>query len=117
MSRRVVLALLAVAVTSCATTEESYTVRAGLLHKGDTFATPVVALKNNVPATVEVSGANGYTLTLTVTQLRDHTLRVASHLNSSYGSIDPVLLVEAGQTASVSVGDIGLTLTANRNGG
>ena len=114
---RAVLALLAVAVTSCATTDESYTVRAGLSHRGDTFATPVVTLKNNTPASIEVSGADGYTLTLTVTDLGHDRLRIATRLNSSYGSIAPVLLVEAGQTASISVGDLGLTFTANRNGG
>jgi archaellum component FlaG (FlaF/FlaG flagellin family) len=114
MTLRVVLALLAVAVTSCATTDKSYTVRAGLAHRGETFATPIVALRNNAPATVEVSGAGGYTLTLTVTDFGDDKLRIATRLQSSYGSIDPVILVEAGQTASVSVGDLGLTLTVNR---
>jgi hypothetical protein len=94
----------------------SYRVSAILSHNGHTFASPVVLVQEGVPAAVEVSGPEAYRFTVTVVAAGDGTVEVSTNLRSAYGTISPAMLVELGQSASVSVGEIGMSLTTVTHG-
>lgn len=95
---------------------QRYTVSASLLHKGKQFAAPVVVVDDSTPADIEVSGADGYTFSVAVTRAGVDKLRISSHLDSPYGSMAPVVVVRPGEPATVSVGDIAVSFTAERSG-
>jgi hypothetical protein len=106
---------------SCFAETGSYKVSATLLHNDRPFASPTVIVKPGVPAEITVSGNNGYTLSLTVTELSDNKVKVSSKLNSmQYGDTSPVVIVRLGQPATVEVGKagstMGLRLTVTRTG-
>ena len=111
------LASSAFAVSAFASPPGSYDVSAKLLHAGKSFATPSATVGADKPASIEVSGVDGYKLTLTVTDLAPDKIQVAANLDSSHGSMAPTVVVHPGQPANVSVGDLGLELTVNRSGG
>ena len=91
-----------------------YKVSAQATHAGATFAEPVLFLKEGTAGVVEVSGKEGYKLSLTVSDAGHGHLKVDSQLNSAYGSISPSLVVDEGKVASVSIGDLGLSISAVR---
>lgn len=94
----------------------SFKVSAQLSHQGKAFAAPSAVVKDGVPASIEVSGPNGYKLSLTVTDVAPDKIRVAATVDSSHGAMAPTLVVRPGQPATVTIGDIGLTLTVQRSG-
>jgi hypothetical protein len=104
-----VVPLIAVAA-SFAATAASYEVSARLLHDGKSFATPAAVIAAGQPASIEVSGADGYKLTLTVTGAGADGIKVVAELDSAYGSMAPTVTVHPDRPASVSVGRLGLEL-------
>jgi len=114
-----IIAFVALALplaSSLATTPASYEVSATLSHAGKSFATPSAIVRADKPASIEVSGADGYKLTLTVTDLAPDKIKVAANLDSSHGAMAPTVVVRPGQPGSVTVGDLSLTLTVSRSG-
>ncbi len=108
------LSLVTVSFNTCAA--EKYNVFASLSHKDKSFASPVLIVTDGIPSNIEVSGPNGYKLSLTLTGIADGKLKIATVLDSSHGSMAPVLVVQSGKPVSVSVGDLKLSLTVNRVG-
>ncbi|HEY6941203.1 hypothetical protein [Dokdonella sp.] len=111
-----VLASAAFAVAAFAATPGSFQVSATLSHAGQPFAAPSAVVRAGEPASIEVTGADGYTLTLTVTDVAPDEIRVVARLDSAYGSMEPTIVVRPGQPASVAAGDVGLELTVRRDG-
>ena len=95
---------------------DTYRVTANLSHNGKSFGEPVAVVNADTPASVEVSGPNGYKLGFTVTDLAKDEIKVAATLDSPYGTISPVVVVRPGQPGTVTVGDLELTLTVHRIG-
>lgn len=102
---------------SFAAQSASFEVSAKLLHSGEVFATPTATVRPGVPASLEVTGPDGYKLSLTITELDQDSIKVVTSLDSSYGSMAPTLIVRPGELGTVSVGDLGLDLTVRRSGG
>lgn len=91
---------------------DSFKVSATLSHKGIVFASPIVVVKDRSPASIVVAGEDGYKLAITVTDIGDGKLKITTNLDSSRGSIAPVLVVHVGESSAVRVGDMGISLTA-----
>lgn len=106
-----VVVLTALAGSASATSPDTFAVSAKLTHGDHAFAEPSAVVLAGTPATLEVSGADGYKLTLTVSEISADEIQVAADLESSHGSMAPTLVVRPGQVASVSVGELGLELT------
>lgn len=111
------LALGLSASLSFASPPGSYEVAARLTHAGKSFAAPSAVVLANKLASIEVSGPDGYRLTLTLTDLAPDKIQVAAKVDSSYGSMAPTVVVRPGKSASVSVGELGLELTVSRSDG
>jgi len=94
----------------------SYKVSAKIFHAGQEFASPEIVVNPGETATVEVDGDEAYTLAITVEPMPDGSLKVSSNLESFYGDLAPVLILEPGTPASVAVGDLSITLTAAPSG-
>ena len=64
------------------------------------------------PATVQVDGKDGYKLSLAVEQVAaGGKLKLSAALASGYGEMSPVLVVTAGEPATVAVGDLAMSVT------
>jgi len=113
----VAVALLVFAGSAFAAAPGSYKVSATLSHSGTPFAAPSAVVLPGQPASIEVSGADGYKIMLTVTDIAADRIQVVAQVNSAYGSMDPTLVVHPNQPASVSVGDLKLELSVSRSGG
>ena len=111
------LALGLLASLSFANPPSSYAVSAKLMQAGQTFAVPSAVVLANKPASIEVTGPDGYKLTLTITELAPDKIQVAAYVDSSHGSMAPTVVVRPDKPASVSVGDLGLELTVSRGDG
>jgi hypothetical protein len=94
-----------------------YAVSAKLSHQGKVFAEPSAVVRNGEPASIQVTGPSGYTLALTVTELAADKIQVAAAVDSPHGRIAPTVVVRPGVPASISVGEVGLSLTVSRGGG
>src|SRR5258708_16197948 len=105
-----VLGLLALPVSSFAA--GPYGVSLTLSQKGKAFAAPSVFVDDGVPATIKVSGHDGYVLTITVTSAGQNRLMVATRLDSAYGSIHPPMMFPPGQTPSAPFVAAAIIITA-----
>jgi hypothetical protein len=105
-----VLGLLAVPFSCVAA--GPYSVSVSLAHLGKVFAAPTVVVSDGVPATIEVSAPDAYSLTITVKSAGHDRLMVETNLKSAYGSAHPAMVVLPGQTASATVGDIAISVNA-----
>ena len=94
-----------------------YAVSAQLSHQGEVFASPSAVVSEGEPATIEVAGADGYRLVLTVKEVDADRIEVAASLDSARGSMTPNVVVEPGATARVQAGDVGLALVVRRSNG
>ncbi|RYG85939.1 MAG: hypothetical protein EON59_11135 [Alphaproteobacteria bacterium] len=112
-----VLALSTYANAASAEPPDSFAVSTNLTYAGRSFARPSIVVLADKPATIEVPGAGGYKLTLTVSELDTHEIKVVAKLDSSHGSMAPTVVVRPGRPASASVGDLGLALTVSGNDG
>jgi hypothetical protein len=117
--QRVVFSLAAVGLLAsavCDANSASYRISAHLSHTGSEFASPVIVVREGVPAAVEVTGKDGYRFTVTVTPADSGSVKVTTDLRTAYGVISPAMVVQLGQPASLSVSDIQMSLTAEANG-
>ena len=114
--RRVVFAALATTASFAFADGETYKVTATLLHKGKSFGEPTTIVKSDSPASVEVSGSDAYKISFTVTNLASDKIQVSAKLDSSYGAMEPVLVVRPAHPATVTVGELGLIITVVRSG-
>lgn len=114
--RLAVLASLALTATSVFASPDTYTVSATLLHNGEPFGEPSAVVKADTPASIEVSGADGYKFSFTVTDLAPEKLQVSAKLESARGDIEPVVTVRPAEPATVTVGELGVRLTVVRGG-
>lgn len=112
-----VVACSAFAVSSLAAASDSYKVSVKLSHAGNSFSEPSAVVLADKPASIEVSGTDGYKLTLTVTDLAVDQIQVVASLDSAHGSMEPTVVVRPDQPATISVGDLSLELTVGRSGG
>ena len=115
-SRLAVLVVLLLSAFGTAASER-YSVSAELTHQGKAFAAPSMVVRQGEPATVEVSGANGYRLALTVRDSTAGKIEVAAAVESAHGAMAPTVVVKPGVPASVTVGDLGIKLTVDRSDG
>ena len=107
--------LAALASFNC-TAAGLYKVTASLAYKDKPFGTPSAVVNNDTPASIELSGPSGYKLSFTVTDLAPDKIKVATSVESQHGALAPTVVVRPGQPATVSVGDLSLTLTVDRSG-
>jgi hypothetical protein len=113
----VAVALSALSVSALAAASGLYKVSATLSHAGKPFAAPSAVVVAGQPASIEVSGADGYKITLTVTDVAADKIQVVAQVNSAHGSMHPTVVVHPNQPATVSVGDLELGLSVSRSGG
>lgn len=112
------LALIALSAASfTAFASGPYSVSAKLSHQGKVFAEPSAVVRNGEPAYVQVTGPMGYTLALTEKELAADKIEVTAVVDSVHGNIAPTVVVRRGVPASITVGEVGLSLTVNRRGG
>ncbi|MEJ7746388.1 MAG: hypothetical protein WKF61_06480 [Luteimonas sp.] len=104
------IALAAASFSSLAA--NAYKVSANVSHHGERFASPSVVVEMGVRAEIEVSGPDGYRLMLTVDDAGEGKLRISANLDTAHGAMSPVVIVRAGQSATVSVGDMEIGLIA-----
>ena len=120
MKTRITIAAITLVVLSCASfiagASGAYAVSARLSHQGRVFAEPSAVVRDGEPASVQVTGPVGYTISLTVTELAADKLEVAVVVDSVHGVIAPTVVVRPGVPASVSVGEVGLSLVVNPRG-
>lgn len=119
-ARKVFLGLVSAAAMTFsfgAPAAEIYKVSTTLSHKGKAFASPVVVIKEAVPGTVEVSGPDGYRLSVTVTTAGDNIVDVAAKVDSARGAMAPRVTVRLGQAATVAIGDLQFGLLVEPNSG
>ena len=109
-------AVFAVLVASNCAAADLYKVSADLLHKGKSLGTPSAVVKSDTPASIEVSGPSAFKLSFTVTDLGPDQIKVATSVDSQHGAMAPTLVVHPGAPATVSVGDLSLTLKVDRAG-
>jgi hypothetical protein len=112
-----VLTLALAFASSASFAAQLYTISTSLSHNGKLFGSPSAIVKDGTDATVAVSGPNGYKLALNVTDAGKGKLKIVTHLDSSYGSIAPTVVVFSGRPAMVSVGNIAIGITATRSSG
>lgn len=96
---------------------ETYKVSASLLYQGKVFAKPTVVVQPGAPARVAVSGTDGYTLTLVLTNLPSNKVKISAKLDSSHGSASPQIITYIGKPVTVTEGEMGLTLDVHRANG
>ena len=94
-----------------------YAVAVELSHQGEVFAAPSVVVRDAEPASMEVTGATGYKLALTVRELAADRIEVVAAVDSAHGSISPTVVVKPGVPASMKIGEMGLTVTVAPKGG
>ena len=109
-------AALAILVSFNCLAADLYKVSASLAYKDKPFGTPSAIVKSDTPASVEMTGPSGYKLSFTVTDLAPDQIKVATSLDSTHGALAPTVVVRPGQPATVSVGDLSLTLKVDRAG-
>jgi len=117
-ARKISFALAAFALSASfgCVAADTYKVTANLSHNGKSFGEPAAVVRADALASVEVAGPDAYKLEFTVTDVAKDEIKVAATLDSSYGTIAPVVIVKPGQPATVTVGDLSLTLTVDRTG-
>ncbi|MFC0446285.1 hypothetical protein ACFOD1_12425 [Pseudidiomarina halophila] len=93
-----------------AVSAEDYHVAVDLLHNNQVTASPSLVVQDGVPASVSVSGDDGYEVALTIRKQNSEFL-VDTQINSAGGSIAPSFLVKASHPAKVTIGEFGLRLT------
>ncbi len=107
------VALALALATTASAAPATYAVEAQLSHKGHVFASPSAMVQDGVPATLEVTGPDGYRLALTVTRQSADAVELAATLDSPRGHMAPTLVVRPDQPGSVHVGDLALAVTVH----
>ena len=106
---------IALAIPAQAGAPAEYHVRAELLHKGDVYAAPSLVLRDGDPAVASVTGEAGYRFEIEVTATQAGDLAIATRIESARGEIAPTMTIQPNAPATVTIGDLGLTLTVSSN--
>lgn len=97
----------------------TYVVNAELRHQGSMLAAPTMTVTENQPATMELSGENGYRLEVTLAPSPDGDdgLAVDARVFTAHGELVQTLTVSPGVPAEAAEGDLklGLTVQAHEN--
>jgi hypothetical protein len=121
MLRKIYFCLFVIAVSSFmpsafATTNGDYLVTATVTSNGVVLGKPTLLVVSGVDASVQVSGASGYTLILNVTSSANNTVLAKSLVETATGEINPSLLLEIGKETTVKSGAVELHLLVNKAG-
>ncbi|HEX7769897.1 MAG TPA: hypothetical protein VF422_07695 [Dokdonella sp.] len=118
MDARHILAAISLVVVAAwplaARSSSHYAVSMELSHQGKVFAAPSAVLREAEPARIEVAGADGYTLSLTLTDVRADAVELAVVLDSAHGNMAPTMVVAPGARAHVDVGALGFSVEVDR---
>ena len=95
----------------------SYKISAVIAAAGKELGKPTVAVKAGEPASVSVSGDNGYRLELTVSESGPGTVEVVTHLNASAGSVATTVVTPIGRAVVVATDALNLQITVQPGGG
>jgi hypothetical protein len=109
-------AAAALAMSCDAGAVDHWRVAAALLHDGRQFAKASAVVAADRPATIEVDGKAGYSLTLGIEEIGRGRLRLNAILVSAYGSMSPAVVLRPGQTANIAIDHVGLVLKVRRVG-
>lgn len=96
---------------------DSYKVTATIEHGGSVVGEPTLMVKAGVPASVGVRGQNGYTLEATIAPQEQNEVEVSVKVDTTHGSVSSVVTTKTGRPIIVASGDVGLSLTVERDGG
>ena len=94
-----------------------YKVAAVIAAGGKELGKPTVTLKAGKPASVSVSGENGFRLELTVTESEPGTVEVDTRLNASAGSVATTVVTPVGKPVVVATDALSLQITVQPGGG
>lgn len=108
------IALSLLALSCNAMDSSAYNVSAKLTYQGKVFAAPTVVVNADTPATVKVTGNDGFDLTLTVTELPESKVKVSAKLASAHGNLSSKTIAYLGKSATVTAGDTGMTFAVQR---
>ncbi|WP_411360911.1 hypothetical protein [Pseudidiomarina sp. YC-516-91] len=110
--KTLLMGMTALITVAAAAAENSYTVHATLLSNGKVVGEPVLQVRDAEPASIEVSGVEGYSLALTVTaENTPGRYRLVSEVSTAGSNMSPTLVVEANQPAEVSIGQLTMRVT------
>jgi len=112
----VVLVVSSFAFYSSAATKGDYIVTATVSSNGVVLGKPTLLVTSGVDASVQISGENGYSLSLNVTTSANNTVLAKSFVKTSSGEINPSLLLEIGKESVTKSGAIELHLLINKAG-
>lgn len=110
------LAIALFAATAAHAGGDRYQIAATLLHGGKPFAAPAMTVNGGEPATIEVAGAEAFKFAVTAAGIDAETVQIEADLQSVYGSMQPTMIVRAGEPASVTVGELRVELKVARLG-
>jgi hypothetical protein len=113
---KTLLSILMLVATAAHAGSDRYAIAATLLHEGKPFAAPVITVRNGEPATVEMGGRDAFQLAITATGIDADMVRIEARLESAHGSMQPTMIVRAGEPASVAVGNLRLEVDVAREG-
>ena len=111
-----ILAISSFAPSLFAAEKPDYLVTATVYSKGVVLGKPSLLVVSGVESSVQVSGENGYKLSLNVTSSPNNTVLAKSIVKTSSGEINPSLLLEVGKESTVKSGEVELHLLVNKAG-
>ena len=111
-----VLAVSSFAQSSFAVASGDYLVTATVSSNGVVLGKPTLLVVSGVDASVQVSGENGYKLSLNITSSPNNTVLAKSFVKTSSGEINPSVLLEIGKESTVKSGSVELHLLVNKAG-
>jgi hypothetical protein len=103
-------------VSSAAVAGQHYMVSTRLARGAQLLGTPSVIVEEGKQAAISVSGPQGYNLDLTVTDVGDGNVKVATVFNASHDSASPVIVTPLGKKARITVGDLAVDMTVKPSG-
>lgn len=110
----IVLALAA----SPALAADVYKVSARISHGEDEIGSPVLLVNHQSPATVSLSGGDGYDFSVRLVRVDgSDELEVTVELATSLGRVSSVVTTGVGRPILVATGEIGLSVTVTREDG
>ena len=114
----IISACVALGVISSAAlaSDHSYRLSFVISHQGEIVGSPAVVVKDGVPGSIEVSGADGYSLSFTTTDAGAGKIRIATQFTSPSGTSSPTIIVKDGQSGSLSDGNYEFKVVATRQG-
>lgn len=104
----VAMTTLLVALPLASRTAETYKVSTEARNDAPLIASPMLVVKEGVPA--DMKAEQGSQFSVTVTQVNARTVTVAADFESTQRSLAPVIVARLGRRAKVAVGNMWLAL-------